>query len=142
MRRAVEALAGGAHYDAREVEAWVGLLPDAARVRGMMEEDEFLVAEGGMAGSVVGFASLREGDEVDLVYVDADHAGRGVGARLLAEVEALGWARGAAALRLTSSLNAVGFYERRGWRRVAEGARASGGVALGVVEMRKTRPPG
>ncbi|MEF8840073.1 MAG: GNAT family N-acetyltransferase [Haloarculaceae archaeon] len=102
----------------------------------------FVVAE--REGVVAGFADLvpdsadvdAEG-EVRAVYVHPEHAGRGVGAALLAELE--GYARGAGldSLELSASLNAVGFYERAGYVRVREDAHDTGGAALEVVVFRK-----
>jgi putative acetyltransferase len=102
----------------------------------------FVVAE--RDGAVAGFGDLvtdpadvdAEG-EVRAVYVHPDHARRGVGAALLAELE--GYARGAGlgSLVLSASLNAVGFYERAGYERVREDGHETGGAELAVVVFRK-----
>jgi putative acetyltransferase len=102
----------------------------------------FVVAE--RDGEVAGFGDLvphaetvDADGEVRAVYVHPEHAGRGVGAALLAELE--GYARGAGlrSLELSASLNAVGFYERAGYERVREDAHDTGGAELAVVVFRK-----
>jgi putative acetyltransferase len=93
---------------------------------------------------VVGFGDLvpdaedaDAGGEVRAVYVHPEHAGRGVGSALLAELE--GYARGAGvgSLELSASINAVGFYERSGYERVREDTYDTGGAELDVVVFRK-----
>ncbi|MFE4020826.1 GNAT family N-acetyltransferase [Streptomyces sp. NPDC059101] len=74
------------------------------------------VAEAG--GVVLGHAALC-GREVSRLYVSPGARGLGLGARLLAAVEAEAAARG---VRLvlevkTSDVSAVALYERRGWAR-------------------------
>ncbi len=91
------------------------------------------VAESG--GAVFGHAALC-GREVSRLYVAPGARGHGVGARLMAVVEAEAAARG---LRLvlevkTSDTSAVALYERRGWvRRGTE--RQEWGVAGSAAEV-------
>ena len=61
--------------------------------------------------------------ELDLLFVDPGHLGRGHGARLFAHASAAARAAGAARLVVESDPNAVGFYERMGMART--GGRAS-----------------
>lgn len=76
--------------------------------------------------------------EVRAVYVHPDHARRGVGTALLSELERRARKRGFEALVLTASLNAVPFYEHRGYEAVEELVYEFGGEAEGIaVVMRK-----
>jgi len=61
-----------------------------------------------------------EGQAVCNLFVAPDEQGRGIGQELLAHVEALAAEEGLERLRLDSSLTAVGFYERPGYRRVGK----------------------
>src|SRR5829696_4921312 len=72
-------------------------------------------------GRVLGLAALV-GDEVRRVYVRPDAQRRGVGRRLMAELEREGRARGLGELRLTAGASAAGFYARLGYERLEEGA--------------------
>lgn len=72
-------------------------------------------------------------------YVHSDHAGESVGSFLLGRLEERGRDRGLTALELTASPNAVGFYERHGYERVAETTHGmTGSVERDVVKMPKT----
>lgn len=98
-------------------------------------------------GRVVGFGDARPepsgytdgvDGEIRAVYVHPDAARTGVGSAILADLE--GWARGrgVASLGLHASLNAVPFYEARGYDRVGERTHEfEGGVEAPVVEMHK-----
>lgn len=68
-------------------------------------------------GSVAGFVVVT-GDEVEQVYVDADHRGSGIADALLTEAENRVAAAGHAAAWLKvvpGNARARRFYERRGW---------------------------
>ena len=129
-------------YDADQVRAWARKDhgPEAYPIGD--DDHHFVVAE--REGEVAGFGDLvPDSEEVDAeadvraVYVYPRHAGRGVGAAILAELE--GYARGAGveSVEITASLNAAGFYERAGYERVREDAYDTGGVELEVVVFRK-----
>lgn len=142
-RAAIEEL-GPEGYDDEEVAAWA-----AGRSADDYEFDDpdryFVVAE--VDGEIRGFGILtltaREHLTVDVdaevtgVYVHPDVARRGVGTALLEHLERRARERGATSLGLWASLNAVPFYERRGYERVAEhGHEFAEGVNGRVIEMR------
>lgn len=130
---AVEAF-GPDGYDAEQVRKWAKAddrSPDDYEVDSADEHFTVAVRD----GEVAGFGHVvPDVDEVHAVYVHPDHAGRGVGSTLLAELEGYARGRGCSTLALQSSLNAVGFYERTGYERVGDGESPGG---LAVVEMRK-----
>lgn len=88
---------------------------------------------------VAGFGRFDVADaEVTAVYVHPDHARAGVGSTLLAHLEGFARGLGCTSLTLRSSLNAVEFYERAGYERVAEVSHeTSGGATLTCVDMEK-----
>ena len=161
---------GPAAYDDEQVAAWAGNR-DPADYDTTPDDADFVVAE--RDGRVVGFAELRPHGggyfetvrpgpwtgEVRAVYVHPDAAGEGVGSALLAELERRARGRDLSALGLHASLNAVPFYEARGYERVVEldhefgeseahsvsGSRTEsdgdGPVTSTVVEMRKRLRP-
>lgn len=103
------------HYQPHELAAWSDRLRPASYER-VLRERVMVVAEEG--GRLWGFAQLHpEAEEVEAVYVHPDAGRRGVGAALLAALEAEALKRRLPRLRLNASLNAVGFYERAGYRR-------------------------
>ena len=130
---AVEAF-GPDHYTAERVDHWSS--------RGERTPEDYPVDEPGehvtvcvRDGEVAGFGHLAVAErEVHAVYVHPDHARRGVGSALLAELEGFARGRGLETLDLQSSLNAVGFYERAGYERRGEEESPGG---LPVVAFRK-----
>lgn len=135
---AIRGLAGTA-YSTEQITAWSVGKAAENYVRAMEREGEtIIVAEATGAGApVVGFASLA-GDEVRAVYVHPGHAGRGLGSRLLSAAEEIARGRGTAALRLTSSLNAVAFYRARGYEEVCQTTfELAGGEKLPCLCMSK-----
>lgn len=120
-------------YDMEQVRAWAKAgerSPDDYDVDTAGEHFTVAVQE----KEVAGFGHLvTTAGEVHAVYVHPDHAGRGVGSVLLAELEGYARGQGFSELRLQSSLNAMGFYERAGYERLCEG-KSPGGLL--VVEMR------
>ena len=68
---------------------------------------------------MIGTASLQ-GSVVRTVFVDPDHQGKGIGARLMDVVESFARANAIRRLSLNSSLTAHGFYEKLGYVPVGE----------------------
>ena len=124
------------HYSKEVIEVWAGgLRPE--KYAEAIDRYEFFVAE--EDGRVVGFGELGpEAGAVQGLYVSPDAAGRGVGWRLLCTLEERARAHGLKSLRLTSSLNAVAFYERAGFKAVEELTETIGpGVERASVKMFK-----
>jgi len=125
------------------VDAWAGETdPDDYAIES--EDNRFVVADAD--GRVVGFGELvfDPGEylaasvdaEVRAVYVRPETAGEGVGSALLADLERAARERGIDCLGLWASLNAVPFYEARGYERVGERADEFGGEVTGrAIEM-------
>jgi putative acetyltransferase len=104
------------------------------------ETDDLLVAE--RNGFVVGFGEWDHADETgvdtaELVacYVHPDHARSGVGTALVERMHDEMRAAGFERAELTASLNAVGFYDRRGYDRVERFDLEPADVAFPVVRM-------
>jgi len=135
MRSAVRGQAG--RYPAAVLAAW-GALPALYHRWSMTVGGErYLVARRG--GRVVGYAAWRPG-QVTALFVHPVEAGRGLGARLLARVEAA--ARGPVAGRLTllAARGAVPYYLACGWRAGrATRAPLPGGQWLPAVRMVRGR---
>jgi N-acetylglutamate synthase-like GNAT family acetyltransferase len=133
--RAIRGTCAG-HYSQEVIEVWAGRLRPE-KYGEAIERYEFFVAE--EDGAVVGFGELgQEAGEIQGLYVSPDVAGRGVGWRLLSTLEERARAYGLESLRLTSSLNAVSFYERAGFKAVEELTQTiSPGVERASVRMFK-----
>jgi len=124
------------HYSREVIEIWAGRLRPEKYAEAI-DKYEFFVAEAD--GVIVGFGELGpEGGAIQGLYVSPDVKGRGVGRELLRTLEERARAYGLKSLRLTSSLNAVPFYERAGFRAVGELTETIGpGVERASVRMFK-----
>jgi len=111
-----------------------GLGEQARRGSERYDTADLLVGE--RDGEVAGFGEWDDG-EVVACYVHPDHARTGVGSALLErlheELREAGYDRAT----LTSSLNAVGFYERYGYEAVDRRVLDPANVAFPVVEMER-----
>lgn len=141
---AIEVL-GAAVYDDDQVAAWsAGWSPDDYEFDA--DDRDVFVAE--VDGAVRGFGSLSHvpGEhltadvdaEVTGMYVHPEVSGEGVGTALLEHLEARARERELGALGMWASMNAVPFYEARGYEHVAERVHEFGGGVTGrVLELRK-----
>src|SRR5687768_16703105 len=124
------------HYPPEVILLWAGgLRPE--KYAGAIEANEFFVAE--ERGEVVGFAELDPAAaEVQGLYVSPAAGRRGVGRDLLRTLEERARAFGLESLGLTSSLNAVAFYERAGFEARERLVKTLGpGVERASVRMSK-----
>lgn len=133
--RAVRELARDAYAPA-QIEAWAALR-QPANFAAAIGKREFYVAED--AGAIVGYGQLNLATgELEAVYVAPEFAGRGLGRQLMDLLETKARAAGVKSLRLRASLNAVGFYQRLGWRiERRESHQLPGGVEFEIAHMTK-----
>ena len=127
-------------YSADQIASWAGLLsPDSYAA--VIRERILVVAED--AGGIAGFGQLDQTrGEIDAVYVLPGRQVEGIGGALLRSLEDAATAAGVKALHLSSTLNAVRFYERAGY--VGEGPvvhRLPTGVELQCLRMSKDLEP-
>jgi len=102
------------HYSERELQIWTDVLKPG-RYEKQIRKGPFYVAVEG--GSIIGFGNLNQkSGEIEALYVHPDHVGRGVGIKILQALENEALDSGLKLLRLTSSLNAVRFYEMAGYK--------------------------
>ncbi len=139
-RRAVSETCAS-HYPPEVIEIWAGRLRPEKYAEAIDRYDFFVAEEG---GEIVGFGELgQETGEVQGLYVSPALKGRGVGWKLLRTLEERARAYGLKSLSLTSSLNAVAFYERAGFEAVEERSDTiAPGVVRASVRMFKRLPDG
>ena len=134
--------ASGDHYTEEQVRDWADKRGDGPE---RYDTDDLLVAD--RDGDVVGFGEWAEGGDADneddggrvgevlACYVHPDHARSGVGAALLARIHDELREAGYDRAELTSSLNAVAFYERHGYEQAERFTIKPGDVEFPVVRM-------
>lgn len=120
------------HYPPQTIDQW--LAPSPGLYVRMLRSSTVYVAE--RTGEVVAFAAVRLATrEVRAMYVSPGATGGGLGQRLMLRLERVARAVGIGELHLAATLNAVGFYERLGWR--CDARKASPRAPLRCVAMRK-----
>jgi putative acetyltransferase len=100
-------------YSAEQLHAWAPQDYDGALWSQRMRANQPLVAE--MDGRAVAFADLQPSGYIDMFFVDAAYARRGVGSALLRHIMAMAGARAIGVLRSDVSLTAEPFFARHGF---------------------------
>jgi putative acetyltransferase len=112
FRSSVEELAAE-DYDADQREAWASRADDEEAFGARLSGALTLLAV--IDGAVAGFASLKGGDEIDMLYVGPEFARRGAGGALIEALAKLAQARGAKRLTAEASEVARPLFERQGF---------------------------
>lgn len=73
-----------ADYDEQQIEVWTSGVDNKQRWDEIMTKQIVIVAQ--YADKVVGFATLDNGNYIDLLYVHKDHQRQGIAQRLLDEI--------------------------------------------------------
>src|SRR5271165_504392 len=113
FRHSVEELADD-DYDPDQRAAWASTADDEAAFRGRLEGALTLIAV--IGGVTAGFATLKDSEKIDMLYVHPDFAGQGAGRALIDALTKLGSARGAKRLTVEASELAKPLFERLGFR--------------------------
>ena len=124
------------HYSPDEIEAWCGHRSAASFFEPIQHKLVIIEAN---REAINGFGQLDLSTRtIEAIYVAPSSARRGIGAQLLAELEARAKAAGLSELRLESSLNAVAFYAQAGYSPVCEANHAfDAGASISCINMRK-----
>jgi putative acetyltransferase len=127
------------HYSHEVIEVWTERLKPE-KYEEAIDANEFFVAE--EDGVVVGFGELNQATgEIQGLYVSPAVGRRGVGLKLLRTLEETAHVYGLASLHLTSTLNAVSFYERAGFEPLERITKTlTPGVERASVRMVKVSP--
>jgi putative acetyltransferase len=109
FRAAIEEIASE-DYSESQCAAWAARADDPAFAPSLAAMLTLVATED---GEVVGFASLKGADHIEMVYVAPAFAGQGVGATLLDALETIARARGATKLTAEVSDTAKPLFDRR-----------------------------
>ena len=135
FRASIEELAAE-DYDADQREAWASRADDeeafGARLLGALTLLAVIDRE------VVGFASLKDGEEIDMLFVDPEFARQGVGRALIEALTKLAQARGAKRLTTEASDVAKPLFERQGFAAQKRNIVRKGDQWLANTTMTKT----
>ena len=136
---AVEQLTGD-DYSEEQQQAWASTADDEAQFGKRLAGALTLVAT--LQNSPVGFASLKGGNHIDMLYVHPGAVGQGVAAMLSDALEKLAGGRGAKALTVDASDNAVDFFAKRGYVAMQRNTVTVNGEWLANSTMQKTLADG
>ena len=100
-------------YDADQREAWASRADDEEAFGARLANALTLLAV--IDGAIAGFASLKGGEEIDMLFVDPEFARQGVGRALVDALTRLAGARGAKRLTAEASDVARPLFERQGF---------------------------
>ena len=100
-------------YTEAQQEAWIASFPDEDELSQRLSAQLTLIAT--LGESTVGFASLKGGEHIDMLYVHPEAVGQGVATTLVDALEKLAAARGATKLSADVSDTAQSFFAHRGY---------------------------
>ncbi len=100
-------------YDEDQRVAWASTAADAEAFAKRLGAMVTLVVQ--VEGEYAGFASLKDNNIFDMLYVHPYFAGQGVGTALADAIEALAKGRGATEITVEASDTAEPFFESRGY---------------------------
>ena len=129
-------------YPPEVLESWSSQPSDVRyqQIRQAVEKGDelFVVAED--ASGVIGFGSIVPSlNELRAVYVHPRAGRRGIGSRILLQLECLAVNRGVLQLQMDASVNSEAFYRRAGFEIVERGVhRLRSGREMACVKMKKS----
>jgi putative acetyltransferase len=136
---AIEELTGDDYSEAQQ-QAWAGAADDEEKFGKRLASQLTLVAT--LQNAPVGFASLKGTGHIDMLYVHPGATGQGVASMLSDALEKLAGGRGAKALTVDASDNAVEFFEKRGYVAKQRNTVTVNGEWLANTTMQKTLADG
>jgi putative acetyltransferase len=126
----------GDDYTESQQEAWIASFPDEDELARRLASQLTLIAT--LGESSVGFASLKGGDYIDMLYVHPEAVGQGVATSLIDALERLATSRGAKKLSADVSDTAQPFFSHRGYVAQQRNSVPSGDEWLANTNMTKT----
>ena len=126
-------------YSEGQVAAWAAVADDIEEFAEKLKDRLTLVAT--LDQSMVGFASLRDNNHIDMVYVHPAAVRQGVATALVDALERLAAARGTKHVTVDASDTAAPLFLRRGYTAERRNTVVLGGEWLGTTSMKKDLAP-
>ncbi len=137
FRAAIENLTSE-DYSPAQQDAWMAAADDEATFAQKLSGDLTLVAT--IDKEPAGFASLKDSNHIEMLYVDPRMAGKGVAKTLCDALETLAAARGQATATTDASDTARDFFAKRGYVATRRNTVEVNGEWLGNTSMEKQLP--
>ncbi|MDQ6731749.1 MAG: GNAT family N-acetyltransferase [Actinomycetota bacterium] len=131
-------ITASANYTSQQIEAWAPVSLDASACAEWVAaraSAQTIVAV--VDTRIAGFSDLMDGTLLDMLYVDPDVGGRGVGSALIARILALARGDGAAAVETYASLTARPLFERHGFTVIEQRTTVVRNIAMTNFKMRR-----
>ena len=105
-------------YSPEQIAVWTSSIENTKRWTDKLMKQYFLIAE--IDNRIVGFASLENNEYFDFMYVHKDYQRQGIADNLYSEIEAKAIKHGATLLTSDVSITARPFFEKKGFKIMAE----------------------
>lgn len=122
-------------YSQEQIAVWASSVENKKRWTEKLMKQYFLIAE--IDNKIVGFASLENNTYLDLMYVHKNYQRQGVANKLYIEIEAKAIEQGATLLTSDVSITARSFFEKKGFKIIAEQKNDINGVEIINYKMTK-----
>jgi putative acetyltransferase len=122
-------------YDQQQIEAWRSSVENVERWHNLIKNQYFIVAE--LNQQIVGFASLDNGNYIDVLFVHKDFQRMRIAQKLFAELESK--AKESSNFILTSDVSktAKAFFESNGFKVIAEQIQVRENIEIVNFKMQK-----
>lgn len=128
-----------ADYNEEQIEVWTASIENTPRWLAIITQQIVVVAED--KGKIVGFASLDNGNYIDLMYVHHAHQRQGIAQQLYKELATTALEAGHTQLYSDISKTARPFFESIGFKVVTEQTVIRKGITLNNFKMVKNLLP-
>lgn len=136
--QSIEALTEDA-YDEDQRLAWIERAEDEAQFARRLSAGLTLIVGG--PGDYKGFATLKDGNHLDMLFVHPHAARQGVATALVDALERIAASRGAKTITVDASDTALAFFDGRGYTPVRRNTVALGDTWLSNTTMSKQLAP-
>ena len=128
------------HYTRQQLDAWTSVLVPSVYEQALKEKVVLTACDSGEDLSGLGILDI-ENKELSAIYVHPDAVGKGVGSKLLDELEKIAKNRKVFNLTVHATLNAKGFYLAHGYvEQESTFHHLPNGSKLACIRMIKTLP--
>lgn len=124
-------------YSQQQIEAWTASVKNRPRWEAKIREHEFFIARD-LNNELIGFASLKLPDYLDLLFVHPDYQGKSVATQLFNKIEEVFFEMGQYNLRVHASYMAKPIFEHFGFNVIEEEIHQIADVSLRRWLMQKT----
>lgn len=122
-------------YSPEQIVAWTSSIENTKRWTDKLMKQYFLIAE--IDNRIVGYASLENNEYLDFMYVHKDYQRQGIADKLYTEIEVQAIRHGTTLLTSDVSITARPFFEKMGFKVMAEQKNNVKGIEIINYKMTK-----